>query len=73
MALRIRSDGRILCAAIHPERPGDIYLNDGDHYHLSVELKALVTEPCEEHMERGEWWWKNQVPEGVVIDGFYLA
>lgn len=39
MALRIRKDGRVLCAAIHPEEPGDAYLDDGVHYFLSAEQK----------------------------------
>ncbi|OLO05266.1 hypothetical protein [Salinicola socius] len=71
MALRIRKDGRILCAALHPEYEGDLYLNDSDHYRLSVELRVLVTEPIDSHVERGEWWWKNQVPTGIAIDRFY--
>ena len=49
MALRIRSDGRVLCAAMHGEEPGDTYLDDGVHYLLSVEKKLLVTEPNERH------------------------
>jgi hypothetical protein len=72
VAVRVRSDGRILCAAMHPAAEGDTYLDDGLHYKLSVELKALVTEPFERHAERGEWWWRDEVPEGVEVDGFYL-
>lgn len=29
---------------MHPEEPGDTYLNDGLHYRLSVELGVLVTD-----------------------------
>lgn len=72
MSLRVRRDGRILCAAIHPAEPGDFYIDDGKHYALSVELKLLVTQPSEQHTERGEWWWKWAVPAGVEIDDFYL-
>lgn len=71
MALRIRKDGRILCAAIHPAEPGDTYIDDGLHYQLSVIHKVLVTEPHEAHMQHGEWWWRGQVPRNVWIDGFY--
>jgi len=73
MALRIRKDGRILCAAIHGWEDGDTYINDSLHYRLSVEEKVLVTEPAEKHRERGEWWWTGNVPDGVTIDSFYLS
>lgn len=79
MAVRIRTDGRILCAAMHPARRGDTYLHDGIHYHLSVELRLLVTERADYvagsrggHRAHGEWWWRNAVPSDVVIDPFYL-
>lgn len=67
MALRIRKDGRILCAAMHPKESGDIYIDDGLHYYLSVEKKLLVTEPHEKHKDHGLWWWKDEVPEGTEL------
>lgn len=72
MAVRIRKDGSILCAALHPESDGDTYLDDGLHYKLSVDLKVLVTQESVEHQKRGEWWWRDDIPVGVVIDPFYL-
>ena len=72
MALRIRKDGRILCAAIHKEKDEDIYIDDAMHYQLSVVYKILVTEDIESHKLRGEWWFLNQVPKGIKIDKFYL-
>ena len=72
MALRIRKDGRILCAAMHPEEEGDTYIHDGLHYQLSVEEKVLCTEPHEQHKERGEWWWVGNIPKDILIDSFYL-
>lgn len=71
MAVRVRADGRVLCAAMHGPEPGDAYVSDGLHYRLSVELKLLVTEPWEAHALRGEWWWRGLAPPGVVIDAFY--
>jgi hypothetical protein len=71
MALRIRKNGRILCAAMHPAESGDTYIDDGLHYHLSVEKKVICTEPHEQHQCRGEWWWTGNVPEGITIDDFY--
>lgn len=71
MAVRIRKDGRILCAALHPEKPGDIYVDDELHYQLSVELHLLVTESAEQHMVHGQWWWYANVPEGIEIDEWW--
>lgn len=73
MALRIRRDGRVLCAAMHEPQDGDTYINDALHYRLSVTDRVLVTEPFDQHAQRGEWWWRNAVPDGVVIDPFYLS
>lgn len=74
MSLRIREDGRILCAALHPPQPGDTYLHDGISYTLTVELRAIVTEAMDEpagrggHRKHGEWWWRHQVPDDVVLE-----
>lgn len=68
MALRIRKDGRILCAARHEEKDGDTYINDKLHYEMSVEHKVLVTEPMERHKKHGEWWWAGNVPNNIDLD-----
>jgi hypothetical protein len=73
MAVRIRKDGRILCAAMHPEEDGDTYLDDGIHYYLSVEKKILVTEPWDKHKNSGQWWWKGNIPQDVEVDKFYIV
>jgi hypothetical protein len=72
MAVRVRKDGRVLCAAMHPEEEGDIYINDGLHYYLSVERGVLVSEPHERHQHRGEWWWINAIPPDIEIDPWDL-
>ncbi len=36
MSARVRKDGRVLCAAMHPAEDGDIYIDDGAHYLLAV-------------------------------------
>lgn len=71
MAIRIRKDGRILCAAIHPPEPGDTYIDDGLHYEMSVIKKVICTERWEKHKVHGEWWWKGNVPAGLEIEDFY--
>jgi hypothetical protein len=56
---------------MHAAEPGDTYLDDGLHYRLSVEEKLVVTEPMERHRQRGEWWWRGNVPAGIEVDEFY--
>ncbi len=73
MAVRIRKNGRVFCAALNEEEEGDIYLDDNIHYHLSVVEKVLLTTESDYHMKnKGEWWWKGKVPNDVKIDDFYL-
>ena len=71
MAVRIRENGRIFCAAMSSPESGDTYIGDDLHYTLSVRHKVLVTQRFEEHRQSGEWWWKGSVPQGVEIDEFY--
>lgn len=73
MALRIRSNGRIFCAALRPEEPGDIYLDDEVHYQLSAVAGILVTEPMDRHTENAEWWWRGAVPEHVQIEDWMVT
>lgn len=74
VSLRIRADGRILCAAMHEEEPGDVYMHDGISYRLTCELGVLVTEEMHQeegrggHAKHGEWWWRDAVPDDVVAD-----
>lgn len=63
MAVRIREDGTILCAAMHPALPGDTYLDDSVHQRLSAEYGVLVSEPHERHQHDGLWWWFDEVPD----------
>jgi len=75
MAKRIRADGTIVCAAMHPAQPGDTYLDDGLSYRLSVDYGVLVTDdqhiPGEGREGHGLWWWWDKVPEGRTPDPFY--
>ncbi len=68
MAIRIRKDGRLLCAAMHKKEEGDIYLSDE-----IVEKLPIVPGPEERHRITGEWWWAKNVPpksECYEFDGF---
>jgi hypothetical protein len=68
MALRIRKDGTILCAAIHGAEDGDTYIDDALHYEMSVIHKVIVTESIERHMQHGQWWWVGNVPSEIIIE-----
>lgn len=61
--MRWRSGGALLCAAMHPEEPGDIYIDDRLHYQLSTISRAVLPDP--EHESNGLWHW-------VHVDGSYL-
>lgn len=72
MALRIRKDGRILCAAMHQEEPGDTYIDDNLHYQMSAVHKVIGSEESDKHDKSGQWWWTGNIPENITIDQFYL-
>lgn len=65
MAIRVRKDGRMFCAALTQEMPGDTYIDDGLHYEMSVEKAVIVALPMPAHIENPEWWWVGQAPESA--------
>lgn len=71
MAIRVRANGRMFCAAFTKPEPGDTYIDDTLHYAMSVEHRVLVTEPMKRHRLSGEWWWRGAVPAGVEIADHY--
>ena len=72
MAVRIRKDGRVFCAALSIAQEGDCYIDDGLHYELSVIRKVLVTTDHDYHMKNGgEWWWKGQEPSDLIMSKRY--
>jgi len=71
MAIRIRTNGRMFCAAHRPAELGDIYVDDAVHYHLSSVARVLVSEGMEKHLINPEWWWRHDVPSCVEIADHY--
>lgn len=67
MAIRLRKSGTMVCAALSEERDGDIYIDDGTHYHLSVEKGLIVSYPWERHKDEPFWFWANNAPEGCDL------
>jgi len=71
MALRIRKDGQILCAAMHKKQEGDTYIPDSLSEIMSGatgETPILVTEADERHKKHGEWWWVGNIPKDRRIE-----
>lgn len=66
MALRWRIEGNLVCAAKSEERPGDTYINDRLHYHMSEILQVI--EPTVEEAQTGLWKWREVWIEGAHYD-----
>lgn len=65
MAIRVRADGTMWCAAMTKEQPGDTYIDDGLHYEMSVVKGVIVALPMSAHKLYPRWWWAHQAPEGA--------
>lgn len=65
MAIRVRVDGTMWCAALTDEEPGDTYIDDTLHYEMSAIHGVLVSYPMPRHLDHPQWWWRNSSPEGV--------
>lgn len=59
MALRVRKDGTIICAAKSKEEEGDTYLNNDIHHKLSVLTEAII--PDSNKKENGIWHWNYKL------------
>lgn len=71
MALRIRKDGRILCAALHKAKESDTYIPDNISEQLSGccgEKPIIVTDSEPKHSMHGEWWWAGNRPDLLKED-----
>lgn len=62
MAMRMRRDGTMWCAAHTQPMEGDAYIDDGVHYLLSVELGVIVALPMPAHEQHCQWWWIDGAP-----------
>lgn len=73
MAIRVRKDGRMFCAALRPAKDGDTYIDDTLHHQLCAVHRVIVSEPADQHQVSAEWWWRGAVPSEVEIDPFYQS
>lgn len=55
MAIRIRSNGDLLCAAHTEPMEGDTYLHDDIHYYLSVLTDSIRA--SKNHEKDNLWFW----------------
>jgi hypothetical protein len=63
MALRIRKNGCIFCAALHGAENGDTYVPDNISEVLTGctgEKPLIISDPEPIHSTHGRWWWANQ-------------
>lgn len=66
MALRIRKNGDVLCAALHKEEEGDTYIPDDISEILTGctgKEAVLITDDEPIHSTHGRWWWSGQRKE----------
>lgn len=54
MAIRWREDGTLVCAAMSEPMENDVYFDDHQHYHLSINGIIIADEA---HEENGLWHW----------------
>jgi len=62
MALRIRKNGDILCAAHTEPKQGDTYINDDIHYYLAVMTEAIRA--SNNHEQDNLWFWN--IKQGLL-------
>lgn len=67
MAVRVRKNGKIVCAKMFQKRSGDLYIDDNLHYFLSVEKKVLIAEPYKKHKKTGRWYFITELPKGRIL------
>lgn len=63
MAIRVRKDGTMWCAAHTDSQPGDTYIDDTLHYEMSVVHSVIVAYPMPRHIEEPQWFWTATAPE----------
>lgn len=62
MAIRVRKDGTMWCAAHTKPEEGDTYIDDGLHYRMSVDYGVIVALPMPDHVQHCQWWWADAAP-----------
>lgn len=60
MAIRVRKDGSMICAAHSRPEDGDTYIDDGLHYEMSQVHRVITSLPMPEHEADPRWWWVGQ-------------
>ena len=65
MAIRIRKDGRMLCAKYHKEEEEDIYVNDSIHEYLAGSLDISVNLISYDE-KKHEWMWNSRKRNGNI-------
>lgn len=62
MAIRVRQDGTMWCAAHTEPMDGDTYIDDALHYEMAVLHGVIVALPMPAHVGHPQWWWAAGAP-----------
>lgn len=66
MAIRVREDGTMWCAALTEPEPGDTYIDDTLHHLLHTVHRVIVAWPEPRHSREPQWWWIGSAPSEVL-------
>ena len=70
MSLRWRMNDTLICGAKSGPLPGDTYIDDRLHYHLSQIV--CIIEPDENEVTNGLWHWRLAQPSDRATGPFLL-
>lgn len=65
MAIRVRKDGILVCAAHSEPEDGDTYIDDALQYEMSAVHGVIVALPMPAHEADPRWFWAGRAPAGV--------
>lgn len=60
MAIRVRKDGTMVCAALTESKDGDTYIDDALHHIMHQEYKVIYSKPMPEHLSDPRWFWTER-------------
>lgn len=65
MAIRVRKDGTMICAAHSEPSDGDTYIDDALQYEMSVTPAVILAKPMPDHESDPRRFWARAAPHDV--------
>lgn len=62
MAMRVRADGTMWCAAYTEPQEGDTYIDDALHHQMVAVHGVIVAYPMPRHEDEPQWFWRTTAP-----------